>query len=228
MIQDYTPAISGSSDDPYVHPTAIVEAGAVLGRGVKVWHFGHVRSGAVLKDWVSLGKDVYVDSGVTIGQYSRIQNSVSIYEGVHLSDWCFVGPHVAFTNDLAPRARKRSWTKTPTFIQDGASLGAGAVVCCGLTIGAFSMIGAGAIVTRHIPAFHLALGNPARVVGGICACGETIHSVGSNLYEEALRPCCIANLEPEFYRCAESALSRLRESSPATVYSAREEVQLNS
>lgn len=181
---------------PYAHPTAVVEEGAKLSEDVKVWHFCHVRKGATLERAVSLGKDVYVDTDVRIGHHTRIQNGVSIYQGLEIGAWCFVGPHVIFTNDQTPRVGSKAWKIVPTKLEKGMSIGAGAIIRCGVTVGAFSMIGAGAIVTKDVPAFHLAIGFPAQCHQMVCACGQTFLPIASK-DSELLRDCCQNNLLPE-------------------------------
>lgn len=190
---------------PYSHPTAVVEDGANLQEDVKVWHFCHVRKGATLEKAVSLGKDVYVDTGVRIGHHSRVQNGVSIYQGLEIGPWCFVGPHVIFTNDQTPRVGSRAWKIVPTKLEMGMSIGAGAIIRCGITIGAFSMLGAGAIVTKDVPPFHLAMGFPAQCHQMVCACGQTFLPIASK-DSELLRDCCKANLLPELFVEVEALL----------------------
>ena len=159
---------------PSVHPTAIVEDGARIGPGTRVWHQAHVRSGAEIGADVVLGKNVFVDAGVRIGDRSKVQNNVSVYAGVTLEDEVFVGPSAVFTNDLRPRAVGDSWQVVPTLVRRGASLGGGAVVVCGTEIGPWAMVAAGSVVTRSVPAHALVVGNPARVRGWVCACGEVV------------------------------------------------------
>ena len=159
--------------DAFVHETAIVDPGCQIGPGAKIWHFCHVRTGASICRDVSLARDVYVDLDVRIGESSRVQNGVSIYRGVDIGRYCFIGPHVIFTNDLVPRVGVRSWNVVPTTIEDGASLGAGVIVRCGVRIGAFALVGTGSVVTRDVPAFHLVHGLPGRPQHRICACGQT-------------------------------------------------------
>lgn len=185
-----------------VHATAVVEAGATLHENVKVWHFSHVRSTAILNRGVSLARDVYADADIEIGEFSRIQNGVSIYKGVQIGSWCFVGPHVIFTNDQRPRAGNRTWEITPTKLETGCSLGAGSIVRCGLTIGAFAMIGAGALVTKSIPPFTLAVGFPARQSGKICACGQTLVPEDHSLKTLVLQ-CCRERLHIDLIPIAE-------------------------
>jgi len=190
-----------NSNNSFIHPTACVEDNVALGDGVKIWHFCHVRNGAFLGDQVSLGRDVYIDKGVVVGKQSRIQNGVSVYSGVVVGEWCFVGPHVIFTNDLYPRAGLKQWKVVETKLELGMSLGAGAIVRCGITIGAFAMIGAGAVVTKSIAPFHLYLGMPAKYEKMICACGRTTCSNISHP-EELLRKCCADGLADELYAMA--------------------------
>lgn len=197
----------------YAHPTAIVENGAAIGEGARIWHFAHVRSTASIGAEVNLGKDVYVDCDVDIGQGARVQNGVSIYHGVHVSDWCFVGPYVVFTNDVTPRVGNKSWKVVETRLQVGSSLGAGVIVKCGVTIGAFAMVGAGAIVTHDIPPFHLAVGVPARPQKKVCACGQSFLPI-ETAPAEYVRDCCRENMDPRVRAAAEDVIARLE---PATV-----------
>jgi UDP-2-acetamido-3-amino-2,3-dideoxy-glucuronate N-acetyltransferase len=180
----------------YIHSSAIVEDGAILMNGSKVWHFCHVRSGAILEEGVVLGKDVYVDADVRIGKNSRVQNGVSIYKGVTIAPWCFIGPHVIFTNDISPRAGNRNWIILPTHLRTGMSIGAGAIIRCGVTLGEFCMIGAGAMVTKDVPHFHLAVGLPAKVEKMVCACGMTFLPLRSSSVD-LIRICCEENLDSE-------------------------------
>jgi acetyltransferase-like isoleucine patch superfamily enzyme len=179
----------------YIHPTAVVEPNAIVGSGVKVWHFCHVRQGAVLNQGVNLGKDVYVDEAVEIGENSRVQNGVSLYKGLEIAPWCFIGPHVIFTNDQSPRAGNTKWKVVPTKLRIGTSIGAGAIIRCGIELGEFCMIGAGAIVTKDVPAFHLAMGVPAKIEKMICACGQTQSELGSDK-KLMIMDCCKTNLDP--------------------------------
>ena len=157
-----------------VHPSAIVEDGARLGLGVRIWHWVHVRAGAVIGDGTSIGQGCYVGA-VAIGRSCRIQNHVSIYDGVTLEDDVFLGPSCVFTNVKHPRAhvpRKPAYERT--VVARGATVGANATIVCGVTIGAYAMIGAGAVVTRDVPPHGLMIGAPARRVGWACRCGETL------------------------------------------------------
>lgn len=131
----------------------------------------HVREGAVIGAECSLGKNVYVDSGARLGDRVKVQNNVSIYDGVTLADEVFVGPSAVFTNDRFPRARGQ-WEIVPTMVHQGASIGANAVIICGVEIGAWAVVGAGAVLTRSIDEHELVIGNPARRVGWVCRCGR--------------------------------------------------------
>lgn len=185
-----------NSNPAYFHPTAIVEDGAIIGNGTKIWHFCHVRSKAQIGKNVSIGRDGYIDSEVAIGENTRIQNGVSIFKGVEISKNCFVGPHVIFTNDMFPRVGTKSWHITPTILRDSCSIGAGAIIRCGISIGEFAMIGAGAIVTKSVKPFRLALGTPAKEIAFICACGQTQLSLHHDA-KELILDCCKENLSPE-------------------------------
>jgi UDP-2-acetamido-3-amino-2,3-dideoxy-glucuronate N-acetyltransferase len=161
-----------------VHPTAIVEAGARIGDGVRIWHWVHVRAGATIGDRTSVGQGCYVGA-VEIGRGCRIQNHVSIYDGVTLEDDVFLGPSCVFTNVKHPRAHvSRRHSFAGTRIGCGATIGANATIVCGISVGAYAMIGAGAVVTRDVPPHGLMLGAPARRAGWACRCGETLRGSG--------------------------------------------------
>jgi UDP-2-acetamido-3-amino-2,3-dideoxy-glucuronate N-acetyltransferase len=164
----------------YVHPTAVIDDDVVLGDGTHVWHFVHVSAGARLGAQCSLGQNVFVGRGVRVGNGVRIQNNVSLYEGVELEDDVFVGPSCVFTNVKNPRAfvpRKHAYLTTR--VSRGASLGANATIVCGVTLGAYCFVGAGAVVTRDVAPYCLVVGAPARVVGYVCRCGERLHGEGT-------------------------------------------------
>lgn len=159
---------------PWIHETAVVEPGARIGDGTRVWHHAHIRAGAAIGAGCVLGKGTFVDAGVRIGDRVKVQNGVSVYRGVTLEEDVFVGPQVAFTNDPFPRAHGEGWRPVPTVVRRGASIGANATVVCGTEIGAWAMVGAAAVVTRDVEPHRLVLGAPARPVGWVCVCGGVV------------------------------------------------------
>lgn len=157
---------------PSIHPTAVVDEGAQIGAGTRIWHWVHVSGGAVIGKNCSLGQNVFVGNRGVLGNNVRIQNNVSIYDDVTLEDDVFCGPSMVFTNVMNPRAhvsRKHEYRKT--LVRRGASIGANATIVCGVEIGRYAMIGAGAVVTHDVPAHALMTGVPARRRGWICQCG---------------------------------------------------------
>lgn len=171
---------------PFVHPTAEVEASAVVGAGARIWRNAHVRAGARIGAGCIVGKDVFVDAGVVVGDRCKLQNGALVFRGATLEDGVFVGPGAIVTNDRLPRAvnpdgslkSEADWAVAPTRVGRGASLGAGSVVVAGVTIGAWAMVGAGAVVTRDVPDHGLVVGNPARLVGYVCRCGRRAAGAG--------------------------------------------------
>jgi acetyltransferase-like isoleucine patch superfamily enzyme len=163
----------------YIHPSAIVEDGAVVGEGTKIWSNVQVRKGAVIGSNCVFGRNSFVDLDVHVGDNVKVQNNASLYEGVTLEAGVFIGPHVIFTNDRIPRAvnpdgtlkSTDDWELGRTTVRQGAALGAGTVVITGVTIGAWAMVGSGAVVTRDVADHALVVGNPARVVGYVSAGG---------------------------------------------------------
>jgi len=162
----------------YRHPTAVVETEAI-GEGTRIWAFAHVLPGATIGRDCNIGDHCYVESGVRIGDRVTLKNGVAIWDGVTIGDGAFLGPSVALTNDLRPRSGARDWTLSPTRIEEGASVGANVTLLCGITVGAFSMVGAGSVVTRDVPRHALVYGNPARVRGWVCRCGENLRRRGA-------------------------------------------------
>jgi UDP-2-acetamido-3-amino-2,3-dideoxy-glucuronate N-acetyltransferase len=165
--------------DYFVHESSYVDAGAVVGKGTKIWHFCHVMPGAEIGERCSLGQNVVVMPGTKIGTNVKIQNNVSIYEGVVLEDDVFCGPSCVFTNVTTPRSHvSRKGEYVRTLVRRGASIGANATVVCGVTLGEYAFIGAGAVVTSDVPSHALMVGVPARRVGWMCECGERLHVSG--------------------------------------------------
>jgi len=160
----------------FAHESSYVDDGAVIGNGTKIWHFSHVMPGAVIGERCNLGQNVVVMPGTRIGNNVKIQNNVSIYEGVELEDDVFCGPSCVFTNVMNPRShvpRKNEYRRT--LVKRGGSIGANATIICGVTLGEYAFIGAGAVVTADVPAYGLMVGVPARRVGWMCQCGERLH-----------------------------------------------------
>ena len=161
--------------DYFVHESSYVDDGAQIGRGTKIWHFSHVMPGAVIGDRCNLGQNVVVMPGTSIGNNVKIQNNVSIYEGVILEDDVFCGPSCVFTNVLTPRSHvSRKHEYRQTVVKRGTSIGANATIVCGVTLGEYSFVGAGAVVTADVPPYALMVGVPARRVGWMCQCGERL------------------------------------------------------
>jgi len=151
-------------EDIFIHPSAIVDEGAVIGAGTKIWHFTHVMSGATLGKHCNLGQNVFIANGVILGNNVKIQNNVSLYTGVICEDDVFLGPSAVFTNVINPRsAVNRKADYKQTIIGKGASIGANTTLVCGNKIGQYAFIGAGAVVTKEVPDFALVIGNPAKV-----------------------------------------------------------------
>jgi UDP-2-acetamido-3-amino-2,3-dideoxy-glucuronate N-acetyltransferase len=161
--------------DVFVHESSYVDQGAQIGPGTKIWHFCHIMPGAVIGERCNLGQNVVVMPGARLGNNVKVQNNVSIYEGVELEDDVFCGPSCVFTNVLNPRShvsRKHEYQKT--LVRRGSSIGANATIVCGVTLGEYAFIGAGAVVTSDVPAYSLMVGVPARRVGWMCQCGERL------------------------------------------------------
>lgn len=159
------------------HESSYVDAGTKVGEGTKIWHFTHVMPNAVIGSKCSIGQNVNIGSRAVIGNGVKIQNNVSVYDDVILEDGVFCGPSCVFTNVINPRAfveRKNEYRKT--VVREGASIGANATIVCGVTLGKYSLVGAGAVVTKDIPDHALVYGNPARQQGWVCRCGVKLDS----------------------------------------------------
>ncbi len=160
---------------------SIISEKATIGKNTKIWHFVQIREGAVIGENCIISKGAYIDAGVKIGNNVKIQNNASIYHGATIEDGVFIGPHVCFTNDKIPRAinpdgslkQASDWKITPIHVKKGASIGTNAVILPGVTIGEFSLIGAGSVVTKNVPDYAIAVGNPARIVRYTCKCART-------------------------------------------------------
>jgi UDP-2-acetamido-3-amino-2,3-dideoxy-glucuronate N-acetyltransferase len=171
---------------PKIHPTAEVSPAAVVGAGSRIWNEAQIREGARVGRDCILAKGVYIDSGVVVGDRVKLENRVSVFQGARLADGVFIGPHSCLLNDKLPRAitpdgglkLRRDWQARGVTVEEGASIGGGCTVLPGIRIGRFAMVGAGAVVTRDIPDFGLAFGNPARLIGYACECGARLEADG--------------------------------------------------
>jgi UDP-2-acetamido-3-amino-2,3-dideoxy-glucuronate N-acetyltransferase len=170
---------SSSNDGVFIHESAYVDDGAQIGAGTKIWHFCHVMPGAVIGERCSLGQNVVVMNGTRMGHNVKIQNNVSIYEGVELEDDVFCGPSMVFTNVINPRShvsRKTEYKRT--LVKRGTSIGANATIVCGVTLGEYAFVGAGAVITKDVLPFALMAGVPAKRIGWMCQCGERLPDSG--------------------------------------------------
>lgn len=175
------------NSDPMIHPTAVVDEGASVGAGTKIWHFVHVSAGAQIGTDCVLGQNVFVAPGVHIGNGVRIQNNVSLYSGVTVEDEVFLGPSCVFTNVTHPRAAvSRRDEYSETTVRKGATIGANSTLVCGHDIGEFAFVGAGAVVTREVRPYALVVGNPAKQLGWVCSCGERLPSNPSETFQEVV------------------------------------------
>ena len=160
----------------FSHPTAVIDEGCQIGSGTKIWHFSHIMGNCIIGSNCNLGQNVFVSPEVVLGNNVKVQNNVSIYTGVTCEDDVFLGPSMVFTNVINPRSavdRKNQYRKT--IVRKGASIGANATIICGFEIGEFALIGAGAVVTKSVPAFGLVVGNPAEQIGWVSEYGHRLH-----------------------------------------------------
>jgi len=160
----------------FAHPTAVIDDGCSIGEGTKIWHFSHIMTGSVMGKGCNVGQNVVVSPDVVLGNNVKVQNNVSIYTGVICEDDVFLGPSMVFTNIVNPRSavvRKDQYVKT--LVKKGASIGANATIVCGITLGEYCFIGAGAVVTKDVKPYSLVVGNPARRVGWMSRFGHRLH-----------------------------------------------------
>lgn len=173
---DFLMTESNANPTAFIHPSAIVDEGAIIGEGTKIWHFTHVMSTAKLGDHCNLGQNVFVGSNVIIGSNVKIQNNVSIYSGVEIEDDCFLGLSMVFTNVTNPRSQvERKDEYKLTKVKMGCSIGANATIVCGVTLGEYSFVGAGTVVTKDVSDYAVVAGNPAKHIGWMSAFGEKLN-----------------------------------------------------
>lgn len=160
----------------FVHPSSYIDDGCTIGAGTKIWHFCHIMSGSTIGQHCNIGQNVVIAPGVKLGNNVKVQNNVSIYTGVVCEDDVFLGPSMVFTNVINPRsAIVRKHEYKPTLVKQGATIGANATIVCGVEIGAYAFVGAGAVVTKSVPDFALVVGNPARQIGWMSKRGHRLH-----------------------------------------------------
>jgi len=161
--------------DYFAHPSAVIDDKTEIGRETRIWHFSHVLAGSRIGSQCNIGQNVVIGPDVVIGSKCKIQNNVSVFKGGSLEDGVFCGPSMVFTNIYNPRAYLRKMDQVrPTLVREGATLGANCTIVCGVTIGRFAFVGAGAVVTQNVPDYALMVGNPARRIGWACECGESL------------------------------------------------------
>ena len=177
----------------FVHDSAFIEDDVIIGEGTKIWHLVQIRSGARIGKNCNFGKSVFVDVNVSIGNNVKIQNFVSVYDGVIIEDDVFIGPHVCFTNDYLPRATNPKWVRVDTHVKKGASIGANSTIVCGITIHQYSMIGAGSVVTKDVNPHVLVYGNPAKMQGYVCYCGNIIKKTKQPVPQGTMLKCNVCN-----------------------------------
>ncbi len=162
-------------NDYFVHESSYVDEPCKIGKGTKIWHFCHIMSDCIIGQDCNIGQNVVISPKVTLGRNVKIQNNVSVYSGVKAEDNVFIGPSCVFTNVINPRShvsRKNEYKET--ILREGCSLGANSTIVCGHTIGKYALVGAGSVVTKDVPDYAIVVGNPARIIGYVCNCGEKI------------------------------------------------------
>ncbi|MBN1277274.1 MAG: N-acetyltransferase [Deltaproteobacteria bacterium] len=175
MRSQETPAPLPAFQNCFVHETALIDKGCEIGSGTKIWHFSHVLPGSIIGEGCNIGQNVVIGPDAAIGSKCKIQNNVSVYKGVTLEDGVFCGPSMVFTNVYNPRAEVSKMDQVrATLVKNGASLGANCTIMCGITIGRYAFVGAGAVVLDDVPDHALVVGNPSRQAGWMCKCGERL------------------------------------------------------
>lgn len=195
--------MSDITTDFFVHPSAIVDEGCKIGKGAKIWHFSHIMPGCEIGENCNIGQNVVVSTGVVLGKNVKVQNNVSIYTGVICEDDVFLGPSCVFTNVTNPRSgvnRRGQYSKT--VVKKGASIGANATIVCGHDIGEYAFIGAGAVVTKNVPAYALLVGNPAKQLGWMSEFGHRL-----NFSQEGIAECPESK---EKYQLKEGQVSKIK------------------
>lgn len=180
--------------DYFAHSSSYIDEGAEIGAGTKIWHFCHIMPGARLGENCNIGQNVFIASGTIIGNGVKIQNDVSIYTGVILEDDVFLGPSMVFTNVTNPRSHvDRHGDYQTTLVKRGATIGANATIVCGVTLGEYAFIGAGSVVTKNVPPYAMAYGNPARLQGWMCQCGHKLQFEKAGNQDTAVCQSCSAH-----------------------------------
>ena len=183
--------------DYFAHESSYIDEGCQIGEGTKIWHFTHVMARARIGRRCNIGQNVVISPDVVVGDNVKIQNNVSVYTGVVLEDDVFCGPSMVFTNVINPRSHvSRRDEYRETLVKRGATIGANATVVCGHSIGQYAFVGAGAVVTKHVPDYALVIGNPGRIVGWVCACGVKL-AAGSRPPDEVACTACGAQYRGE-------------------------------
>jgi len=158
----------------YIHPSAHVADNAQIGDGTNIWVNSQIRENVIIGKECNICKDTFFDVNVKIGDYVKVKNGVAIFQGVTIEDYAFIGPNAVFTNDMFPRSFSKDWEIVPTLVKEGASIGANATILCGVTLGEYCMVGAGSVVTKDVPPYALVVGNPTRIIGKVCKCGNKL------------------------------------------------------